>query len=188
MNGKRSREALLEFLDYLAKKGLMNKATARARKAAANTVLGILDEEEAGDVTNIDIDLLFARYANIAGSNYKPESLNVYKSRLRGALDDFRNYLDNPMTFRPSVQNAARKPSEKARASERSNLASSPGKGGTDTATPQPVTVQPMASVSIVPIPIRADLVIQIQGLPFDLTIQEANKIANVIKAMASTE
>jgi hypothetical protein len=166
-------------MDYLAKKGLMNKATARARKAAVNTVLSILDEEEAKDVTAIDVDDLFTRYANIAGANYKPASLNVYKGRLRAALDDFRNYLENPMTFRPSIQGGGRKVPEKAKPPSQSQL--------------EPVSrvaniVPPPTSVSVLPIPIRTDLVVQIQGLPYDLTPQEASKIANVIRAMASTE
>ena len=40
MNGKKSREAALEFLEYVAQKGLMAQATARARKAAVSKVLG----------------------------------------------------------------------------------------------------------------------------------------------------
>jgi hypothetical protein len=166
-------------MDYLAQKGLMNKATARARKAAVNTVLSILDEEEAKDVTAIDIDHLFTRYANIAGANYKPESLNVYKGRLRAALEDFRNYLDNPMTFRPSIQGSRRKTSEKVK--QPSQPQHEPVSRATN-------VVPPPTSVSILPIPIRTNLVVQIQGLPYDLTPQEASKIANVIKAMASTE
>jgi hypothetical protein len=47
-----------------------------------------------------------------------------------------------------------------------------------------PAVSGPMAS-SILPIPIRADLTIYIQGLPFDLTEAEAKKIASVIQAMA---
>ncbi len=39
--------------------------------------------------------------------------------------------------------------------------------------------------MSILPIPIRPDLTVKIQGLPYDLTVHEANKIANVVKAMA---
>lgn len=185
MDGKRSREALIEFLDYLARKGLMNKATASARKAAANTVLGILDEQEAEDVTVIDVDQLFIRYANLAGSKYKPESLGVYRGRLKAAIEDFKNYQSNPMSFRPSVQSNGRKTADRSRTS-----------GQNDSATPEKpvvrsmssVTVAPPASVSILPIPIRQDLVVQIQGLPYDLTPAEANKIANVIRAMASTE
>ncbi|MBZ9978162.1 hypothetical protein [Mesorhizobium sp. BR-1-1-10] len=185
MDGKRSRGALLEFIDYLSKKGLMNKATANARKAAANTVLSILDENEAEDVTVIDIDQLFVRYANLAGSKYKPESLNVYKGRLRAAIEDFKNYQSNPMTFRPSVQSNGRKPTERPRAS---------GQGEPAVpyqSVPRPTVSAsgpPPASVSILPVPIRPELVVQIQGLPYDLTPAEANKIANVIRAMASTE
>jgi hypothetical protein len=42
-----------------------------------------------------------------------------------------------------------------------------------------------MAS-SILPVPIRADLTVYVQGLPFDLTEAEAKKIATVIQAMAT--
>jgi hypothetical protein len=38
---------------------------------------------------------------------------------------------------------------------------------------------------SILPIPIRADLTVYIQGLPFDLTESEAKRISNVVTAMA---
>jgi hypothetical protein len=41
-------------------------------------------------------------------------------------------------------------------------------------------------SNSILPIPIRADTTVFVQGLPFDLTEAEAAKIANVIRAMAT--
>ncbi|CCV15715.1 hypothetical protein [Mesorhizobium sp. STM 4661] len=183
MDGKRSREALLEFLDYLAKKGLMNKATANARKAAANTVLSILDSNEAEDVTIIDIDQLFARYANLAGSKYKPESLNVYRGRLKAAIEDFKNYQNNPMAFRPSIQSNGRKVTERSRVGQ--------GETAADRSISRPtasVSSPPPASVSILPIPIRPELVVHIQGLPYDLTPAEANKIANVIRAMASTE
>ena len=36
------------------------------------------------------------------------------------------------------------------------------------------------------PIPIRSDLAVQIEGIPFDLTKAEATKIANVVLAMAT--
>lgn len=184
MNGKRSREALLNFLDYLSRKGLMNKTTAASRKAVANKVLGILDPEEAEDVTTLNVDDLLSRFSNIAGSNYTPESLGTYRSRLKSSLEDFRNYLDNPITFRPSLQPSVRRGAEKAKAVSTENEVER------DRTTPrsQSFVSAPPTSVSILPIPIRADLTVQVQGLPFDLTIQEANKIANVIKAMASTE
>ncbi|QKD02383.1 hypothetical protein [Mesorhizobium loti] len=185
MDGKKSRKSLLDFLDYLAKKGLMNKATANARKAAANNVLSILDENEADDVTVVDIDQLFVRFANLQGSKYKPESLNVYKGRLKAAIVDFKNYQNNPMTFRPAVQFNGRKAAERPKTGGQGEV------GPPDPPVFRPVASvsgPPPASVSVLPIPIRPDLVVQIQGLPYDLTAAEASKIANVIRAMASTE
>ncbi|MER8368313.1 hypothetical protein [Mesorhizobium sp. M1348] len=185
MNGKRSREALLEFLDYLARKGLMNKTTARSRKASANKVLSILERDEAEDVTNVDLDQLLVRFSNISGSNYTPDSLNTYKSRLKSAIDDFKSYLDNPMSFRPSIQSSGRKSTERQKSTNTID-------NGTPERPSQKISpIFPMApptSVSILPIPIRPDLTVQVQGLPYDLTPAEANKIANVIRAMASTD
>jgi len=176
-----SRDALLEFLDYLSNKGLMNRTTAAARKAAANKVLGILDKSEAADVSKLDIDKLMSRFHNLAGANYTPESLNAYKSRLKSAIEDFLRYQKDPLNFRPAVQSSARR-SERPRASADSKDPSRPNE------YPKDSVEAPPAAVNIIPIPIRPNLTIKIQGLPFDLTVSEANKIANVIKALASED
>ncbi|WP_377297721.1 hypothetical protein [Rhizobium sp. SGZ-381] len=184
MNSQKSKAALLEFLDYLARKGLMNKTTASSRKAAVNNVLGILDDDEAADVSKIDLDDVMRRFSNLNGLNYTSDSLTTYKSRVRSALDDFLSYLENPMAFRPSTGGTARKSQERARVSlvetrKRSTAASSPAVEQTSELTP------PAVATLILPIPIRADLTVYIQGLPYDLTQAEASKIANVIRAMA---
>jgi site-specific recombinase XerD len=70
MDGNRSREALAEFLDYLAEKGLMAKATAQARKAAASMILGVLEPAEANDVTTIDVEDIVARFGRLHGKRY----------------------------------------------------------------------------------------------------------------------
>ncbi|MBZ9843297.1 hypothetical protein [Mesorhizobium sp. CA5] len=177
----RSREALLEFLDYLARKGLLNKTTANARKAAAGKVLALLDETEAADLTNVDLDHLMHRFSNIAGSDYTPGSLNTYKSRIKTSVEDFLNYQDNPMTFKVGGVAGARKTGERQRAGQ--------GSGERPAArSVVPAVIAPPASVSVLPIPIRQNLTIQIQGLPFDLTSAEANKIANVVRAMAISD
>jgi hypothetical protein len=184
MDGKKSREAAIEFLEYLAQKGLMAPATARARKAAVNTVLGILDAQEAQDVTSINLDDVMSRFGNLQGKDYTPQSLRTYKSRVRSALDDFSSYVENPLAFKPSLQTRERKPNP-------IKTSSSVAGNASDDSVPDvlrpsiPVVAGPMAS-SILPIPIRADLTIYIQGLPYDLTPSEAKKIASVIQAMAT--
>jgi hypothetical protein len=180
MDANRSREALGEFLDYLAEKGMMAKATVNARKAAASQILGVLDRAEANDVTTIDVEDLVTRFGHLHGKKYTPQSLVTYKSRLRSALKDFESYLSNPLAFRPSVQSRDRATAKPAKNGSESVRAEARSDAPRSTSTP-------MASANIVPIPIRADLTVYVQGLPFDLTEAEARKIAAVITAMAQT-
>lgn len=187
MNGSKSRTALLEFLDYLARKGLMNKTTVGARKAAVNNVLGILDDDEADDVSKIDLDDVMLRFHNIHGSKYTPDSLSAYKSRVKTAVEDFLNYIQNPMAFRPNGQNSTRKAAEKQRGKEdnRPALNDFKEKNTRSLAESSPA---PFGTPTILPIPLRADLTVYIQGLPYNLTIAEASKVANVVRAMATEE
>ncbi|MDP8995248.1 MAG: hypothetical protein M3N07_09785 [Pseudomonadota bacterium] len=180
----RSREAALDFLEYVAQKGLMAPATARARKAALGKVLSILSEEEAADVTALDLDEVMTRFSHLQGKGYTPQSLTTYKSRVRSALDDFASYVDNPLGFKPSLQTRERKGTASTQAAATPKaVAQEP-----TLAEPQPRPATsvggPMAS-SILPIPIRADLTVHIQGLPYDLSEAEAKKIATVVQAMA---
>jgi hypothetical protein len=175
MNQPRTKEALLEFLDYLADKGLMAKPTVQARKAAASTMLGILEKPEADDVTAVDVDDLADRYSRLHGKRYNPQSLATYKSRLRSALTDFESYLGNPLAFRPTLQNRTPPKTKPIKVASDSIITT-----GHDQRS-----AVPMATSNILPIPIRADLTIFIQGLPFDLSKAEAGKIAAVVTAMA---
>ena len=162
----------------------MAPATAQARKAALNTVLSILDADEAQDVTTLDLDSVIARFGNLQGKEYTPESLRTYKSRVKSALEDFASYVENPLAFKPSLQTRERKPNQ-------SKVTTDDKKHSAVTPTAQPHRPQvgtfagPMAN-SILPIAIRADLTVHIQGIPFDLTEAEAKKIAGVIQAMAT--
>lgn len=176
---KRSLADLLEFLDYLASKGLMQRNTVSGRKAAVSRVFGVLDPEEQGDVTQVDIDDVMSRFFNLQGKGYKPESLGVYKSRVNSAVNDFKSYLESPATFKPAsggkVGNVSPKGGKNTAVSRQtSGVSISPR-----------IEVHQPSNVNVFPIPIRADVVVRIHGLPFDLSATEAEKIANVIKAMA---
>ena len=182
MNDQKSLDALLRFLDYLKDKGLLKANTAVSRKAAATKILSALAPEEQQDVTVLDLNEVMARFANLQGQNYTPDSLTAYKSRLKSTLDDFEAYLTNPMGFRPQLQGRTRssKPESGAKSPARVGAAKQVEKSGSSGsgAPPPPDAI-------ILPIPVRADLVVRVHGLPFDLTEAEANKIVAVIKAMA---
>lgn len=184
MADNKSREAALEFLEYVARKGLMAPATARARKAAVGRVLSVLDTSEARDVTSLDLDHVMTRFGHLHGKDFTPQSLQTYKSRVKSALDDFASYVENPLGFKPSVQ-ARDRSSNGGKPMLSKPRSDQDGSAPTPSQTPPSKPGGPMAS-SILPIPIRADLTVHVQGLPFDLSEAEAKKIASVIQAMAT--
>jgi hypothetical protein len=191
-----SAEALMGFLDYLAKKGLVNSNTIISRKAASNKMLAILSPGEAADLRQVDLDQLATRFANLKGKDYSPQSLQVYKSRVATSLEDFFRYKENPANFK--VGSSAKKTASGvwsiARSASNGRIVVSRVKKGAE----RPVarteaqddersrpTVASAATINF-PVPLRPNCVVQINGLPVDLTKAEAAKIAAVVSAMIS--
>lgn len=178
---ERSLDDLLEFLDWMASKGFMAKNTAFGRKAACAAVLGILDPEEREDVTQVDIDQVMSRFSTLEGKKYAPKSLRVYRGRTQNSILDFIRYKADPENFK-ALATATKNHSETSKQKKRKAVADTPAPSSV------PASSTPMHSPNVYPIPIRADLVVRIHGLPFDLTKAEAERIANVVKAMAATD
>ena len=169
-----SKAKLLEFLDFLGNKGLMNKATVAARKAATNTFLGILKPDEAQDLRKIDFDEVAIRFSNLKGPQFKPESIKVYKSRVSSALEDLKRYRTNPISYKPSFVVHKIPPASKT---EKESTKQPFAKNDQQIDEGQGLTF---------PVPIRPNVVIKITGIPSDLTKTEASKIANVVLALAT--
>lgn len=169
-----SRAKLLDFLDFLGNKGLMNKTTVASRKAAANTLLSILSDQEAQDVTKLDLNEVAIRFTNLKGAGFKPESIKVYKSRVSSAIEDLKQYRTNPLSFKPSIVSPKLSSAPKT---EKDNEKVSIVKREKYTDNSAEV---------IFPVPIRPDVVVKIVGLPSDLTKKEAARIANVVVALAT--
>jgi hypothetical protein len=182
MSANRSASAFLSFLDYLGQKGLIPNATASSRKATANKVVSILSEEESQDVLSLDLDHLMQRFQNLNGQQYTPESLQTYKSRMKTALEDFRSYVENPLAFKPSGQGRTKlkQNGERPTTQKRDQ--------GPNVHSPPPSPPTTSSTVMVLPIPLRSDLIVQIAGIPFDLTRGEAQKIANIILAHAAVD
>lgn len=178
MAGNRSREGLVEFLDWVETKGLLPSGTVQGRKAAVNRVLSVLDDQEAQDVTQLDLDHIMDRFINLNSSGYTPDSLRTYRGRVGSSIRDFESYVSNPMAFRP-VRPLKLKPGKQDKSAAKAMvvLAKQP-----ESTRPTPA---PMPGVNLIPIPLRADLTVRLEGIPFDLTMAEARRIANVVIALA---
>jgi hypothetical protein len=178
----KSLDGLLSFLDWNAEKGMMAKNTVNGRKAAVSGVLGVLDPEEKGDITLIDLDAVMSRFLNLHGKKYNPSSLNVYKSRTNASINDFKKWLEDPLSFKPMAGKSEKNASGKSSKPQKSR----PKPISTDPpVNPGAVSTTQHATANVFPIQIRENLVVRIHGLPFDLTSSEAERIANVVKAMA---
>lgn len=188
MNENKSFAALLKFMDYLRDKGLMNSSTVKARKASANKVLSVLEPDELQDVTNIDIDDAMLRFSNLEGQKYTPASLSVYKSRTKAAIEDFELYLSNPLGFRPTINSRStkKKVTTNTKVEPTKPISSLTEQSQKSSPTQSQEYFAPNAD--LLPIRIRRDLTVRIHGLPFDLTEQEAKKIAAIIHAHSVPE
>lgn len=185
---KYSAQALNAFLDYAAKKGLLKKNTAISRKIASMKILDILDDSDKIDLRKIDIDDVFDRFQNRSGANFKPESLAVYKSRFKSALDDFIRWNENPSAFRPSAKTRSSRNSEAQESGARDTNAATGSSRKRDSKNQTRVRHDLDAHGVVFPVPIREGVIVRIANIPNDLTKEEANKIAAVVHALAGSE
>lgn len=96
---------LVEFWHWAAQRGLMNKNTAGALRAVCVKVLEVEGDDLASvDLQTLDIEDLLKRFETLRKQKYKPQSLQVYKSRFRKAVEMYLGYLENPSGWRPDIQ------------------------------------------------------------------------------------
>lgn len=174
IKSKHSYAELEAFLDYLASTRVKPLSTIRARKASLSKVATVLTVEERSDVFNLDLEKVGRRFARLRGENYTEDSLKSYLSRVRVTIEEFQLFLEGSGETR--LEWLSEDLPKKALKKRPAFL--------------KPIREHSVRTArfedSILPVPIREDLTVQIQGLPFDLSKAEANKIANVILAMAT--
>lgn len=169
-------EALLNFLKHAGMEGLINPATARARRKALEQLAGELTDNERADIRQIDVDDLLSRFHKLEDSSIRPETLKIYGQRVAAALTEYLDWLENPKTF-------IRAKRERLRAFSR-------GEGLTpEQQAAERVTLEAIENPSnVVPVPIRGDHTVYLANLPLDLNSEEAGKIARVVRAFAGGE
>ena len=177
----RSKAALLNFIAWLGDKGYLPANSATARKIVATKVFADLTDEEAADVTQLDLDSVMARFENRNRGKYGAHSLRTYQSRLRNSIRDFSRYAEDPLSFQP-------KKSSGSIVRPKPKLGREAPSAAAVKSETTPALAVPSAGfdVNVLPIPLRENLTLKIVGLPFDLSPSEAKKIANIILAHVS--
>jgi hypothetical protein len=171
-------KGLVEFLNFASDKGLVNANTAGALRAASREVLGAIEPDgwETIDLRTVDTEDFATRFERLRAGKLKPESLLVYKSRFRNAVQMYAKYLDDPSGWRykPERPSSARnKPSPAVRGEAVSQ------------SDPESVETRgPRASTIDYPFPLRPGMIVTLK-LPVDLTRQEAKRLSAFIDSLS---
>ena len=162
-------KSLAEHWNWAANKGVMNKNSAGALRAACTQVLGVLEDWQNVDVTTIDADDVVQRFKNLRAKDFKPESLETYGNRFRKALSSYLAYTRDPGAWKPTRQNRARG------ARPNGNGAAAASRIEADVA-PSRSTGAPRAGLVDYPFPLRDGLTARLM-LPRDLKTAEVKRL-----------
>jgi hypothetical protein len=113
-------KALIDHWSWAAEKGVMNRNTAAGLRAACVQVLGVLDDPDDVEVGSLNVDELLSRFQNLRKQRFKPQVLEAYKRRFRNAVKSYKDYLENPGTWKPATQDRSSGAVRRARPSDAS--------------------------------------------------------------------
>lgn len=169
MNNNYSTQAFFDFLIKLPSLGLINDSTARNLKNSALLLLSAIEAKEDDDVRELDIEELIARYVETQPNKPSDSTVHNYRSRFKSAVSKFEEYV---------------------RVGTIVNLADTEGNLSGFDAVEQKLEKAKHANGERVqtfnlPIVVRPETgaMITVQGLPTDLTAEEAERILSVLKA-----
>jgi hypothetical protein len=179
-DGSYTLDSLLKFLKYAGMEGLINPASARSRRNAAEQLASELTSAERNDLRKVDVDELASRFHKLEESSIRSEALDLYAQRLKMALTDFFAWMEDSAGFK-SIGG------ERHRAIRRGTAGASAISREQEAAEQIALEATENPS-SIVPIPLRDQLVVYVANLPLNLSASEADKITRVIQAYVSSD
>jgi hypothetical protein len=182
METEYSISAFRRFLDTLHEASDINEATARNLKSTSNLLLssyvdGIFTDE-TDDVREIDTDKLINEHFKDAITQPSSSTLQVYKSRYTSSLDKFLDYVDGDSSMNNDHEESVEQAPLRARRkrvprdfSQPVSVLNGVVRGDTETID--------------IPIPLRPGVILTLPGIPTDLTNEEAERIASILKVYA---
>ena len=182
-----SKRALMDFVEVSIKKGWINLNTGGGVRTACRQILAQVGDDE--DVRGVNVPDAMRLFANRNPGKLSGDSLKVYQSRVQGAIDGFTAFVDDPVSYKPSVKSSV----PRSRKTDSRNGSSTPSKSET---SPTPIAAAPASSHQPVvravatdtsltlPFNLRPDFLAQVT-VPRDLTKDEAKRLSTFIDALA---
>jgi hypothetical protein len=181
-----SKQALMSFVEASISKGRLNKNTGAGIRAACKKILEQVGPDE--DVSGLDVTAAVFQYNNRHPNELSAESLRVYDSRVRSAIDSFVQSVKNPTGYTlPGKTNGAKvvKASSK-KAQDKGVNTPEPASAEAPTSHGASQTVRAAATETslALPFPLRPNFLAQVV-VPRDLTRDEAKRLAAFLDALA---
>ncbi len=182
-----SVEDILDFLNHAGERGLMPAATAQALSVATRNVFAVLDDTEKLKLPLDDLDAIIHRFNNKRARDFNPSSLKEYARRVRRAVDMYVQWKDDPANFtvKTRATSTARK---RDQANGRTTASTPPNVAETDreSAGPSCYSATPGTTGGYsTAIPVRVGQVVTVSNIPLDLTVAEAERLAQFIRMLA---
>ena len=176
-----SSTGFLAFLREAAVSVLLHPAVARSRRKAAESLFDYLSDDEKADLRDLDIGALARRVHDARDGVLRSEVIDLYAERLRDALDDYLRISSGGGAHSKGVSTA--RPAE---AGTRASGARRPVRQREDDALESIRLSFDRHRADVMPIPLGEGRVVYLHGLPADLSLAEARRIARVLEALAS--
>ena len=179
-----STQGVMNFLDFASQRGLMKKSSVTPIKTACNNIFPVLDESEASDVSKLDLEAVIQRYKNINSLKVRPDTMQTYATRVKYAVSEFIKYNDDPASWKPQG-------GQRSATSAQSSRREKPAPNGAS----QPIGNEPTpkgssldASQITHQFPIRRDMVVTVQGIPFDVRRSEMARLTAFLSNLVAEE
>jgi hypothetical protein len=164
-------KTLIDFWSWAAEKGVMNKNTAAGLRSACIQVLGVADDPAQVDIAGLDVEDFLNRFQNLRKQRFKPQVLEAYKRRFRNAVKSYKEYLENPGTWKSVSQDRSGGTDRRQRASN----ASAPSTGTSDGSDRSRVSIA-SAGVEEYRFPLRPGVMARLI-LPVDISHVEVGRL-----------
>lgn len=160
-----SVKALSDFIEGLPSMGAVGDSTLKNLRAVPKMLLHV--NHDVDHFESINAEETVEKFIAETGAQVGDASRSSYKSRINQAIKLYKNYLIDPMSIFESQEKevTTKKPLPKI------NL-------------PQHA-INPASTTIDIPVPIRDGLILMIPGVPTDLTNEEAERIASILKVYA---
>lgn len=189
-----SLKAFVQFLESLPDLNIIPEATARNLKNSSLLLISSSGLPENEDVRTFAPELFLNGYIKSSESEPSESTLQAYRSRLASAIKLFEEHVSgevSPVSGREFGSALPKNASVNLLKIAQDQLHE---KYGVPTKKRR-VSVARKASVKdkqedelktfALPIPLRSDLILTIENLPTDLSIDEAERIATIVKSFA---